>query len=152
LSNQTSQQSAAAYIRYASKKQDDALSLEALEQQIRERAQQDGNEIVAVYTDPVESDDRNENLPGTQEMLKDAEEGRFDYIYVHKLNRLSRHLEGALEIVKRLQELGITLKSMEEEFDLEKPLGNFFFNTLVALDEFFSTHQEQDNREVIQHA
>ena len=129
MSTNYSQKSAAAYIRYASEKQDDALSLEALEQQIRERAQQDGNEIVAVYTDLVESDDHNENLPGIQEMLKDAEEGRFDYLYVHKLNRLSRHLEGALEIVKRLQGLGVTLKSVEEEFDLEKPLGNFFVSS-----------------------
>jgi site-specific DNA recombinase len=152
MSNQASQQSAAAYIRYASKKQDDALSLEAQEQQIRERAQQDGKEIVAVYTDPVESDDHNQNLPGIQEMLKDAEEGRFDYLYVHKLNRLSRHLEGALEIVKRLQGLGVTLKTVEEDLDLETPMGDFFFNMLAALDEFFSTHQEQDNREVIQHA
>ena len=62
-------------------------------------------------------------------MLKDAEEGRFDYLYFHKLNLLSRHLEGALEIVKRLQGLGVTLKSVEEEFDLEKPLGNFFVSS-----------------------
>ena len=55
MSTDRSQQSAAAYIHSSSEKQDDALSLEVLEEQIRERAQQDGNEIVAVYTDSVES-------------------------------------------------------------------------------------------------
>ena len=152
MSTNRSQQSAAAYIRYASEKQDDALSLEVLEEQIRERAQQDGNEIVAVYTDSVESDDRQGDRPGVQEMLKGAEEGRFDYLYVNTINCLDSQLERIIEIVKQLQELGVTLKSVEQEFDLDTPMGDFCFNMLAALDEFFSTHQDQDNREVIQHA
>jgi DNA invertase Pin-like site-specific DNA recombinase len=152
MSNQTSQQSAAAYIRYASEKQDDALSLEAQEQQIRERAQQDGNEIVTVFKDPIELDDRQDGRPGIQEMIKSAQQGSFDYLYVSAINCLDSQLERIIEIVKQLQELGITLKSVEEEFDLETPMGDLFFNMLAALDEFFSTHQEQENREVIQHA
>ena len=147
MSTNRSQQSAAAYIHSSSEKQDDALSLEVLEEQIRERAQQDGNEIVAVYTDSVESGDR----PGIQEMLKGAEQGRFDYLYVNTIHCLDSQLERIIEIIQQLQELDVTLKSVEE-FDLDTPMGDFCFNMLAALDEFFSTHQDQDNREVIQHA
>ena len=99
----------------------------------------------------IQTQSSQDDRPGIKEMLKGAEQGRFNYLYVNTIHCLDSQLERIIEIIQQLQELGVTLKSVEE-FDLDTPMGDFCFHMLAALDEFFSTHQDQDNREVIQHA
>jgi DNA invertase Pin-like site-specific DNA recombinase len=140
----SSPQPAAAYVRYSSEMQSDSFSLEAQERQIRRRAEQDDNEIVVVYADSAESAYRKKYRPGIKEMLEGAEAGLFDYLYVHKLDRLARRLEWVIEIVKELQEYDVKLKSAEQNFDIETPEGKLFFHLLASLGEFYSDNLSKE--------
>lgn len=133
-----------AYIRYSSTMQDDSFSLDAQLRQIKIRAASDGVEIVKVYSDPATSAYSKKNRPGLEAMLADAKRGLFKFAYVHKLDRLSRRLEWALEIVKILQNAGVTLRSVEQKFDLDTPDGKLLFAMLGSLGEFFSDNLSQE--------
>ena len=103
----------AAYIRYSSSMQDDSFSLEAQLRQIQARAASEGIEIVKIYADPATSAYKNKYRPGIAQMLDDARKGQFDLLYVHKVDRLARRLEWAIEIVKQLQKEEVTLKAVD---------------------------------------
>src|SRR5512133_14682 len=111
----------AAYIRYSSSMQDDSFSLEAQIRQIKARAAAEGIEIAKVYADPATSAYKNKYRPGITEMLEDSRKGLFNTLYVHKVDRLARRLEWAIEIVKKLQVESVTLKAVEQNFDLATP-------------------------------
>ena len=93
----------AAYIRYSSVMQNDTFTLDAQLRQIKLRAASDGIEIMKIYSDPANSAYKNKYRPGINEMLQDAHKKEFDLLYVHKVDRLARRLEWAIEIVKELQ-------------------------------------------------
>ncbi len=126
------------YIRYSSEMQSDSFSLEAQRRQILERARRDGVTIVKFYADEAISAYRHKHRPGITEMLRDAQQGRFDILYVHKIDRLARRLEWALEIIHLLQQSKVVLKAVEQDFDLEKAEGKLLFSLLASLGEFYS--------------
>jgi DNA invertase Pin-like site-specific DNA recombinase len=72
---------------------------------------------------------RNDNRPILADMLKDAQRGRFDYIVVFKLDRLTRSpstLVRVLESLKknpRSQEYYVNVVSTEEGLDTSSPLA-----------------------------
>jgi len=144
LTDNPSQQRAAAYIRYSSEMQDESFSLEAQERQIRRKATQDQNEIVEIFTDHAQSAYHKKIRPGITNLLEGAQMGLFDIVYVHKVDRLARKLEWAIDIVKKLQEYGVALKAVEQNFDLETPDGKLFFHMLASLGEFYSDNLSQE--------
>src|SRR4030067_1372030 len=89
----------AAYIRYSSEMQSDSFSLDAQLRQIKEQAERDNVEIVKVYSDPAQSAYRKKFRPGINAVREDARRGAFKILYVHKVDRLARRLEGAVGIV-----------------------------------------------------
>ncbi len=134
----------AAYIRYSSAMQDESFSLEAQLRQIQSRAAADGVEIVKVYADPALSAYKNRYRPGITEMLADSRKGVFDMLYVHKVDRLARRLEWSIEIMRKLQGEGITLKAVEQNFDLATPEGKLMFHLLGSLGEFYSDNLSRE--------
>lgn len=128
----------AAYIRYSSTLQDDSFSLEAQLRQIKARAASEGIEIVKIYADPATSAYKNKYRPGIAQMLDDSRKGKFDILYVHKVDRLARRLEWSIEIVKQLQKEDVTLKAVEQNFDLATPESKLMFHLLGSLGEFYS--------------
>jgi len=134
----------AGYIRYSSIMQDDSFTLEAQLRQIKLRAAAEGVEIVKVYSDPAHSAYTNKYRPGINEMLEDARKKEFDILYVHKVDRLARRLEWAIEIVKELQGLDINLKAVEQNFDLSTPEGKLMFHLLGSLGEFYSDNLSKE--------
>jgi site-specific DNA recombinase len=134
----------AAYIRYSSAMQDDSFSLEAQLRQIKTRAIADNVEIVKVYSDAAVSAYRKKSRPGINLMLEDAKRGYFKVLYVHKLDRLARRLEWAIEIVKQLQASDVILRSVEQKFDLDTPDGKLMFVLLGSLGEFYSDNLSQE--------
>src|SRR5688500_6489722 len=134
----------AAYIRYSSSMQDESFSLEAQLRQIKGRAAAEGVEIVKIYSDAATSAYRNKYRPGITQMLDDARKGTFRILYVHKVDRLARRLEWALEIVKQLQKVDITLKAVEQHFDLDTPEGKLMFHMLGSLGEFYSDNLSKE--------
>ena len=136
----------AAYIRYSSEMQNDSFSLEAQERQIRRRARQDGDEVVAVYSDPARSAYKDVKRPGLKQALADARQKKYDVLYVHKVDRLARRLERSLQIVKMLQAYGVSFKAVEQNFDLTTPDGKLLFHMLSSLGEFYSDNLSQETR------
>jgi site-specific DNA recombinase len=144
-SNSNSHQTlGAAYIRYSSSMQDDSFSLEAQLRQIKARAAAEGVEIVKIYSDPATSAYKNKYRPGIAEMLEDSKKGAFGILYVHKVDRLARRLEWAIEIVKKLQSEDVTLKAVEQNFDLATPEGKLMFHLLGSLGEFYSDNLSKE--------
>ncbi len=132
------------YVRFSSQMQEDGFSLEAQERQIRQRARQDGVEIVALFSDPAHSAYRKKHRPGIGEMLAAARRGAFKFLYVHKLDRLARRLEWSLEILKELEECGVTLRAVEQNINLSTPDGKLMFHLLSSLGEFYSDNLSQE--------
>jgi DNA invertase Pin-like site-specific DNA recombinase len=108
---------AAAYIRYSSNMQDNNFTLDAQLLQIKTRAQADGVVIVKVYSDPGASAYTKRYKPGNVEMLQGAHKKEFHYLYVHKVDRL----EWAIDIAKQIENDGVILKAVEQNFDLGTP-------------------------------
>lgn len=134
----------AAYIRYSSTMQEDSFSLDAQLRQIHARAASDGVEIVKVYSDPATSAYKNRYRPGINQMLEDARRGSFQYLYVHKVDRLARRLEWAIDIVKQLQRMDVVLRAVEQNFNLDMPEGKLMFHLLGSLGEFYSDNLSKE--------
>jgi site-specific DNA recombinase len=134
----------AAYIRYSSNMQDDSFSLEAQERQIAHRAGQESIQIVQTFADPATSAYSNKYRPGIEAMLEAARQGKFEVLYVHKVDRLARRLEWAIEIVRKLQSYGVNLKAVEQNFDLATPEGKLMFHLLSSLGEFYSDNLSKE--------
>lgn len=134
----------AAYIRYSSTMQDDSFSLDAQLRQIKSRAASDGIEIVKIYADPATSAYKNKFRPGITQMLEDSKQNMFDILYVHKVDRLARRLEWAIEIVKQLQKVDVTLNAVEQNFNLDTPEGKLTFHLLGSLGEFYSDNLSKE--------
>lgn len=75
-------------------------------------------------------------------MLADAKRGLFKFA-MQKIGP-SRRLEWALEIVKIFQNAGVTLRSVEQKFDLDTPDGKLLFAMLGSLGQFFSDNLSQE--------
>lgn len=128
----------ACYIRTATIMNDPCFSLETQVEQIKAHAAADGVEIVKIYSDEATSAHKTKYSPGIVQMLDDARKGEFSILYVHKLDRLARHLEWAVEIIKQLQQANIMLKAVKENFDLATPEGKLMFHMLASLGEFYA--------------
>ena len=89
--NHNNSLSGAIYLRRAAKTQTDGFELDALGNQLREYAARDGIEIVKVYEDNGVSGLSKPNIrPGLSALLRDAREGKFNVLYVSRLDRFGR--------------------------------------------------------------
>lgn len=134
----SSNRTAAGYIRFSSDKQTDSFSLEAQKRQILERAKKDNVEIVEIFADEAISAYAHKNRPGIKAMLESAQRNEFEILYFHKVDRLSRRVKWALEIVEKLVSLNIIVIAVEQNFDLGTPEGKLIFTFLSSLGEFYS--------------
>lgn len=72
--------------------------------------------------------------PGLLEALKYARSG--DTLVVWRLDRLSRSLKDLIEMVAKLDERGVGLKSLHESVDTSSTSGKLIFHIFGALAEF----------------
>jgi site-specific DNA recombinase len=124
--------------------QSDSFSLDAQLRQIKLRAEMDGVSIIGIFSDPATSAYSKKQRPGIKKMLESGRKGEFRILLIHKVDRLARRLEWALEIVRELQSLDITLKAVEQNFDLSTPEGKLFFHLLSSLGEFYSNNLSKE--------
>ncbi len=61
--------------------------------------------------------------PGFESMMKDAEEGKFQYLICYRLDRVSRNVADFSSLIEELNELGIGFISISENFDTTTPMG-----------------------------
>ena len=95
-----------------------------------------GDTIYKVYADKGISGKNIKNRPALKELLKDAQEGKFDSVRVWKMNRISRSLKDVLNIVDLFEKYNITFKSATEPFDTTTPSGKMQFQMMALIGEF----------------
>lgn len=71
--------------------------------------------------------------PNFNKLLEYAREG--DTIVVWKLDRLGRSTVQLIELVKKLKQKGVHLKSLQESIDTTSAMGNMFFQLMCILAE-----------------
>jgi site-specific DNA recombinase len=96
---------------------------------------QDNWELVKTYEDPAESGDKF-NRPKLQEMLSDVREGKIDVIVTIRLDRISRSVRDFHEILKLLEENGVSLVSVTQGIDTSTPAGRLLRNILIDFAQF----------------
>lgn len=126
---------AAIYARYSSDNQREE-SIEAQIRACREYCQKNGYEVVKIYTDEAKSattDDR----PAFLEMIRDSEQGFFDIVVVHKLDRFARNRYDSAFYKKKLRDNGVKLISVLEPLD-DSPESVLLESLLEGLAEYYS--------------
>ena len=103
----------AIYARYSSDHQRDA----SIEDQLRlcaERAEREGWTVAKSYADHAVSGGSLLLRPGIQELLSDAQAGKFDIVLAEALDRLSRDQEDIAGVYKRLGFAGVRIITLSE--------------------------------------
>jgi site-specific DNA recombinase len=126
----------AIYIRVSTEDQaKEGYSLEVQREYLEAFAKREGLEIFKVYQDDGISGYSAER-PALKELLKDAQEKRFDLVLVYKIDRFSRNLKDLLNLVDELSSSGVGFKSATEPFDTTTSAGKLMFQQLGSFAEF----------------
>ena len=94
-----------------------------------------GYEVFKIYSDKGISGKSISGRPAMKEMLKDAEEKKFDMVITWKINRVARNMLDLLKIVDLLDKNDIAFKSYSENFETETPMGKFSLQMMGAVGE-----------------
>lgn len=130
------------YARYSSHAQKDI----SIEQQValdRELADDCGIEIIEVYADRAISGKSAANRPDFQRMLRDATKGKFQYVIAWKSNRIGRNMVEALTNEIKLNDLGIRILYVEEDFD-DTAAGRFAARSMMNVNQFYIENMAED--------
>ena len=125
--NQEFIQRVACYVRVSHQEQKlRGLSPEAQRDALRRYAETNNLKIVEWYEDlGVSGRKLIKNRPALQQMIHDAEEGKFDRIIFIKLDRYFRSVAEYYECQKRLDAKNIKWTATEEKFDLTTASGRY---------------------------
>jgi site-specific DNA recombinase len=85
-------------------------------QACKEFAEKQGFEIVETYIELGKSGRRTDNRPMFQQMIRDAESGKFSHVIVYGIDRFSRSVYDTAFYSNLLGCLGIKLLSIKEDF------------------------------------
>ena len=92
--------------------------------------------VYKVYSDRGISGKDIKNRPALKELLKDAEERKFQMVISWKINRISRKLSDVLKIVDVLEQNNIAFNSYSKQFDNSTPAGKMQFQMMALIGEF----------------
>ncbi len=135
---------AALYARFSSDNQRNE-SIDAQIRAIKEFAHANDIVIVAEYIDRAKSattDDR----PDFQRMIKDSAKGDFQLLIVHKLDRFARNRNDSIAYRMQLQRNHITLLSVLEPFDEDRPETILLQSVIEGMNEFYSRNLAREVR------
>lgn len=129
------------YSRYSSHSQKDI----SIEQQIaknEELAKEYGIRLIEHYCDRAVSG-RTDKRKDFQRMMRDAAKGKFKYVIAWKSNRMGRNMLEALMNEAKLQELGVRVLYVEEDFD-DTAAGRFAARSMMNVNQFYSENMAED--------
>lgn len=129
------------YARYSSHAQKD-LSVEQQIEQCTALAKEYGIHVIEIYPDRAVSG-RTDKRTNFQRMMKDAASGRFKYVIAWKSNRIGRNMLEALVNEARLQEQGVRIIYVEEDFD-DTAAGRFAARSMMNVNQFYSENMAED--------
>lgn len=129
------------YSRYSSENQRD----ESIEAQVRAAeafCKQRNYKIVEVYVDRAKSA-TTDKRPEFQRMIKDSENGLFEYVVVHKLDRFSRDKYDSTIYKKRLKDNGVKVISVLEALD-DSPESLILESVIEAMAAYYSSNLSRE--------
>ena len=127
---------AAIYIRVSTQDQaQHGFSLDAQEESLINYAKALGYEILKIYRDEGKSA-KNLNRPEMQNLLKDAQEKKFQAIFIYKLDRFSRSLKDLILTIDKLKEWNIDFISLQDKIETASASGKLMFQIIGAFAEF----------------
>lgn len=89
-------------------------------------------EFAGIYSDE-KSGTKAENRPGFQKLIRDALDGKVDYILVKSISRFSRNIVDCQSYVKLLHGNGVDVKFEKENLDTADPSCSMMFSFLSAI-------------------
>jgi site-specific DNA recombinase len=123
------------YRRISTNEENQPYSLEAQETSLGSFvASQLNYEFVGDYVD--QQTGTNNKRPGLERMLADASQNKFDVVLIYRLDRLSRSVQGFMEILHHLEEQDVALRSATESFETMTPSGKMTAQMLSVFAEF----------------
>ena len=78
----------------------------------------------------------NAHRPALKRLLADVEADKIDCIVVYKFDRMSRSTLDFLQILKFLEERGVGMVSVSQQFDTTSPVGRMTMNVLLSFGQF----------------
>lgn len=102
---------------------------------LRDYCHAQGWEVYGEYVDEASALDL-AHRTAWRELLDDAARRKFDVVLVFKLDRAFRSVKHMHDTLYAWEALGISFKSIREQFDTSTALGRLFLNLLAALAEF----------------
>lgn len=129
------------YARYSSHNQKDA----SIEQQVEaclKYASELGLTVIDSYADRAVTG-KTDKRPQFQKLMKDAANGRFDYVLAWKSNRIGRNMLQALQNAQRLNEYGVQVFYAEEHFE-DNAAGRFALRSMMNMNQFYSENMAED--------
>ena len=127
----------AVYMRVSSEEQREKATIETQDGFLEEYCKLYGHEIASVYKDEAISGIvPMHERPEGQRLLADAATGRFETVLVYRLDRIGRKLLVVVDAHDRLEEAGVSLKSVTEPIDTSTPAGRMYFQLLASFGEY----------------
>ena len=122
----------AIYARVSTEEQTKNYSIPAQIELLRNFAKADNYRIFKEYIDEGISGTTSDR-PQLKELFNDAEAGLFKIVLVYRIDRFFRNTRQLLNAVDRLQEIGVSFRSVTEPFDTSNPLGSFMVSLLGSV-------------------
>lgn len=129
------------YGRYSSHNQKD-LSIEQQFEKGYDLAKEYGIKIVETYADRAVSG-RTDKRKDFQRMMREAASGKFRYVIAWKSNRMGRNMLEALINEAKLQDMGVRVLYVEEDFD-DTAAGRFAARSMMNVNQFYSENMAED--------
>lgn len=126
---------AAVYARTSSASQQFGYSIDEQVRQCVDRCRMLDWDVIFVFRDEAKSG-KDADRPMFQEMLKQAEHGRFDVLVFWKLHRFSRSIMHAVQLENQFRDWDVALHSVTEQIDTTTPPGRFNFRNIANAAEF----------------
>lgn len=127
------------YARYSSHRQENGFSIEYQTDECMKYLERKGYKFIKCYIDEATTAKKTAGRDSFNEMIYDAERGKFDTIIVFSFSRSFRNTRDALNYNHDLSEkYGVTIESVIEQIDLSNPHGKFSGTNLFAMHELQS--------------
>ena len=114
---------------------EEGYSIDEQERLLTDWCKKRGYKIYKCYSDRGISGKSIKGRPAMKELLKDAQEGKFNIVITWKISRIARDMLNLLEIIDILNRKGIAFRSYSEQFETETPMGKFSLHMMGAVAE-----------------
>ena len=129
------------YARYSSERQNEQ-SIAGQVDVCKKWAENNDIKIINIYHDEAITG-KTDKRPAFQKMIRDAKNGKFEYVIVYKVDRFSRNRYDSAIYKAKLKQSGVKLMSAMENI-AEGPEGIILESVLEGMAEYYSANLAQN--------